>query len=139
MQILKKGGLTNICLAGGVALNCVVNGLIQKEKIFKNVWIQPAAGDAGGSLGAALALWYMHLEKKRVPSKNDIMRGSYLGPAYSKKFIKNELQKLGANYKLLEKKKMLESVAKMIANGKAIGWFQGRMEFGPRALEHVQF
>ncbi len=133
-SLKKEFNIENLCLAGGVALNCVVNGLIQKEKIFKNVWIQPAAGDAGGSLGAALALWYMHLEKKRVPSKNDIMRGSYLGPAYSKKFIKNELQKLGANYKLLEKKKMLESVAKMIANGKAIGWFQGRMEFGPRAL-----
>ena len=133
-SLKKEFNLENLCLAGGVALNCVANGLIQREKIFKNVWIQPAAGDAGGSLGSALALWYMHLKKKRTPTKNDSMHGSYLGPAYNKSFIKNELQKLGANYKFFEKKQMLKSVAKMIAKGKAIGWFQGRMEFGPRAL-----
>jgi len=133
-SLKKEFNLENLCLAGGVALNCVANGLIQREKIFKNIWIQPAAGDAGGSLGSALALWYMHLKKKRTPIKNDSMRGSYLGPAYNKSVIKNELQKLGANYKFFEKKQMLKSVAKMIAKGKAVGWFQGRMEFGPRAL-----
>ena len=133
-SLKQEFNIENLCLAGGVALNCVANGLIQREKIFKNVWIQPAAGDAGGSLGSALALWHMHLKKRRIPNKNDSMRGSYLGPAYNKNSIKNELQKLGANYKFLEKKQMLKSVAKMIAKGKAIGWFQGRMEFGPRAL-----
>ena len=133
-SLKKEFNLENLCLAGGVALNCVANGLIQREKIFKNIWIQPAAGDAGGSLGSALALWYMYLKKKRTPIKNDSMRGSYLGPAYNKSVIKNELQKLGANYKFFEKKQMLKSVAKMIAKGKAVGWFQGRMEFGPRAL-----
>ena len=133
-SLKQEFNIENLCLSGGVALNCVANGLIQREKIFKNIWIQPAAGDAGGSLGSALALWYMHLKKRRTPDKNDSMRGSYLGPAYDKNSIKNELQRLGANYKFLEKKQMLKSVAKMIAKGKAIGWFQGRMEFGPRAL-----
>ena len=133
-SLKQEFNIENLCLAGGVALNCVANGLIQREKIFKNVWIQPAAGDAGGSLGSALALWHMHLKKKRTPNKNDSMSGSYLGPAYNKNLIKNELQKLGANYKFLRKTKMLKSVAKMISEGKAIGWFQGRMEFGPRAL-----
>jgi len=133
-SLKEEYNLENLCLAGGVALNCVANGLIQREKIFKNIWIQPAAGDAGGSLGSALALWHMHLKKKRNPSKNDNMKGSYLGPSFSKNSVKDELEKLGANYKILEKKKMIKSVAKMISKGKAIGWFQGKMEFGPRAL-----
>tara|TARA_X000000950_G_scaffold288255_1_gene404144 strand:- start:3311 stop:5140 length:1830 start_codon:yes stop_codon:yes gene_type:complete len=133
-SLKKEFNLENLCLAGGVALNCVANGLIQREKIFRNIWIQPAAGDAGGSLGSALALWHMHLKKIRNPNKSDSMMGSYLGPSFSKNSVKNELESLGANYRIIEKKKMIKSVAKMISRGKAIGWFQGKMEFGPRAL-----
>jgi len=138
LKILKslkqEFNLDNLCLAGGVALNCVANGLIQREKIFKNIWIQPAAGDAGGSIGSALAVWHMHLKKRRVLTKNDKMNGSYLGPSYNLNLIKGELEKIGAHFKILEKRKMLRTVAKMISQGKAIGWFQGKMEFGPRAL-----
>ena len=138
LKILKslkqEFNLDNLCLAGGVALNCVANGLIQREKIFKNIWIQPAAGDAGGSIGSALAMWYMYLNKSRVLNKNDKMNGSYLGPSYNLASIKSDLEKSGAHFKILEKRKMLRTVAKMISKGKAIGWFQGKMEFGPRAL-----
>ncbi len=138
LKILKslkqEFNLDNLCLAGGVALNCVANGLIQREKIFKNIWIQPAAGDAGGSIGSALALWHIHFKKNRVLTKNDKMSGSYLGPSYDLNSIKSYLEKIGANFKILEKRKMLRTVAKMISKGKAIGWFQGKMEFGPRAL-----
>jgi len=138
-SLKKEFNLENLCLAGGVALNCVANGLIQREKIFRNIWIQPAAGDAGGSLGSAPALWHMHLKKIRNPNKSDSMMGSYLGPSFSKNSVKNELESLGANYRIIEKKKMIKSVAKMISRGKAIGWFQGKMEFGPRALGSDQF
>ena len=133
-SLKQEFNLDNLCLAGGVALNCVANGLIQREKIFKNIWIQPAAGDAGGSIGSALAMWYMHLNKRRVLTKNDKMSGSYLGPSYDLDSIKSDLEKSGANFKILEKRIMLRTVAKMISEGKAIGWFQGKMEFGPRAL-----
>ncbi len=133
-SLKKEYNLENLCLAGGVALNCVANGLIQKQKIFKNIWIQPAAGDAGGALGSALALWYMHLKNKRNPGKSDCMKGSYLGPSYDTQVVMSELKKLGARYKALEKKKMIKTIAKMISRGKAVGWFQGKMEFGPRAL-----
>ncbi len=126
--------LKNLCLAGGVALNCVANGKILKEKIFENIWVQPAAGDAGGSLGAALAFW--HLECKNIRNINplDDMRGSYLGPNYSSEMVENELKRLGANFEKLNENDIIERTAKDISNGKAIGWFQGRMEFGPRAL-----
>ena len=124
----------NLCLAGGVALNCVANGLIKKMKIFKNIWIQPASGDAGGSLGAALAFWNLHLKKKRVVNNFDRMNGSFLGPTYSDKFIKNSLDEVGANYKKVKKSDMIKYTANQLSKGKAIGWFQGRMEFGPRAL-----
>ena len=133
-SLKQEFNLDNLCLAGGVALNCVANGLIQREKIFKNIWIQPAAGDAGGSIGSALAMWYMYLNKRRVLNKNDKMNGSYLGPSYNLASIKSDLEKSGAHFKILEKRKMLRTVAKMISKGKAIGWFQGKMEFGPRAL-----
>ena len=133
-SLKQEFNLDNLCLAGGVALNCVANGLIQREKIFKNIWIQPAAGDAGGSIGSALAMWYMHLNKTRVLTKNDKMSGSYLGPSYDLGSIKSDLEKSGAHFKILKKRKMLRTVAKMISKGKAIGWFQGKMEFGPRAL-----
>ncbi len=126
--------INNLCLAGGVALNCVVNGLIQKKKIFDKIWIQPAAGDAGGSLGAALAFWYMHLKKKRIVKSNDNMRGSLLGPKFQEKEIKIKLNKLGAVYTQVNNKLLAKNIAKRIRKGNAVGWFQGRMEFGPRAL-----
>ncbi len=126
--------IDNLCLSGGVALNCVANGKIKKEKIFKNIWIQPASGDSGGALGAALAFWYIHLKKKRITKKTDEMHGSYLGPKYNKKEISNQLDKIGAKYQILSKEKIIKKTAQEISKGKAIGWFQGRMEFGPRAL-----
>ncbi len=132
--IRSEYGIKNLCLAGGVALNCVANGKILKEKIFDNIWIQPAAGDAGGSLGAALAFWYIEQGNNRVVSKNDGMKGSYLGCEFDQQNIEKELNSLGANFKTYEYKNLIDKTAELIANEKAIGWFQGRMEFGPRAL-----
>ena len=126
--------IDNLCLAGGVALNCVANGKILKSKIFKNVWIQPAAGDAGGSLGAALAYWHIQLNKNRDTSHKDVMSGSYLGPSYTDEQIKQSLDKIGAKYKLLDEQSLIDKTADDLSKGHAIGWFQGRMEFGPRAL-----
>ena len=126
--------ISNLCLAGGVALNCVANGKILKSKIFDNIWIQPAAGDAGGSLGAALALWHLEQKNKRKVNSNDDMQGSYLGPEYSQKEIENELDKLGANYKIKDEDDLINKTADDLSKGDAVGWFQGRMEFGPRAL-----
>ena len=126
--------INNLCLAGGVALNCVANGKILKEKIFDNIWIQPAAGDAGGSLGAALALWHIEFKKERNISSSDQMQGSYLGPEYSKGIIEEELKKIGAKYSVMDEYEIIEKTVKSLENGEAIGWFQGRMEFGPRAL-----
>jgi len=126
--------ISNLCLAGGVALNCVANGKILKEKIFDNIWIQPAAGDAGGSLGAALAYWYIELNKGRKVSNKDEMTGSYLGPLYSDQDIQKTLKNLGANFEVLNDEKLIEKTAEDLSKGCAIGWFQGRMEFGPRAL-----
>ncbi len=125
--------IKNLCLAGGVALNCVANGKILEKKIFDNIWIQPAAGDAGGSLGAALALWHLELKQERKISNND-MKGSYLGPSFSQKEIENELKSLNANFEVLEEKELIDKTAESLKLGDAIGWFQGRMEFGPRAL-----
>ena len=127
-------GLENLCLAGGVALNCVANGKLLKEKIFKNIWIQPAAGDAGGSLGAALAFWHIDQNKERVISNTDDMQGSYLGPEYSQKEIEEKLNKMNANFEILDKENLITKTAEDLSKGYAIGWFQGRMEFGPRAL-----
>ena len=132
-DISLKHNIKNLCLAGGVALNCVANGKIQKEGIFKNVWIQPAAGDAGGSLGAALGYWYHELKKSRLNFKDE-MKGSYLGPKFENNFIESELKILKANYKKLNKDEIISLTAKELANEKTVGWFQGRMEFGPRAL-----
>mgnify|MGYP001266624130 CR=1 FL=1 len=123
----------NLCLAGGVALNCVANGKILKEKVFKDIWIQPAAGDAGGALGAALAYWHRELEKPRNNLK-DQMKGSYLGPKFSESEIENILKKLNANYEKKSTDQTTERVAQELANNKIVGWFQGRMEFGPRSL-----
>ena len=127
--------IPNLCLAGGVALNCVANGKILQQGLFKNIWIQPAAGDAGGSLGAATTYWFNELEKKRIIEKNkDKMNCSYLGPEYSNDEIKNILLKIGANFKSLSKEEVLDFTTEQLIKGSAIGWFQGKMEFGPRAL-----
>ena len=132
-NISFKYKIKNLCLAGGVALNCVANGKILKEKIFDNIWIQPAAGDAGGSLGAALAYWHHELEKPRVEFK-DKMNGSYLGPKFENDLIEQKLKSLKAKYKKYSGEQMISLTAKELSNEKTIGWFQGRMEFGPRAL-----
>ncbi len=126
--------ISNLCLAGGVALNCVANGKILKSKIFDNIWIQPAAGDAGGALGASLAFWYLEQNNSRKVNPNDDMQGSYLGPEYSQKEIENELDKMEAIYEIKNDEDLLNQAADDLSKGEAIGWFQGRMEFGPRAL-----
>ena len=132
-NIAKKYKIKNLCLAGGVALNCVANGKILKEKLFENIWIQPAAGDAGGSLGAALAYWHHELKMPREDFK-DQMKGSYLGPKYNDEHIERELITINAKFKKLSNNDLIETVAKELSREKTIGWFQGRMEFGPRAL-----
>ena len=133
-SIAKEKISKNLCMAGGVALNCVANGKILKEKIFENVWIQPAAGDAGGALGAALALWHNELKQERLTPLTDDMRGSYLGPAYNNDEIENSLSLCGAIYEKLSEEKLLKVAAEELSKEKTMGWFQGRMEFGPRAL-----
>ena len=132
--IRKEYNIKNLCLAGGVALNCVANGKILKEKIFDNIWIQPAAGDAGGSLGAALALWHIDQGNKRSVNLNDDMKGAYLGNEYNQKEIERELKAAGANFETLKYEELIDKTSEFLSNEKAIGWFQGRMEFGPRAL-----
>tara|TARA_B100000131_G_scaffold304054_1_gene328686 strand:+ start:1900 stop:3738 length:1839 start_codon:yes stop_codon:yes gene_type:complete len=133
-SLKKEYQFENLCLAGGVALNCVANGKIHKENIFKNIWIQPASGDAGGSLGAALAFWYDELNNKRIIDKNDSMNGSYLGPEFPDNEIEKHLKNVGAVYEKKSYEEMIEIVANELKDNRAIGWFQGRMEFGPRAL-----
>ena len=133
-NIRNEYNIKNLCLAGGVALNCVANGKILQEKIFDRIWIQPAAGDAGGSLGAALALWHLDLNNKRIVNPNDDMNGSYLGTEFNQEEIEKELNLAGAKFKVFEYEDLLDNTSEFILNGKAIGWFQGRMEFGPRAL-----
>jgi carbamoyltransferase len=133
-SIRKEYGIKNLCLAGGVALNCVANGKILQEKIFDNIWIQPAAGDAGGALGATLALWHIEQGNKRIVNPNDSMNGSYLGAEYSQDQIEKELKSIGANFETLNYDDLINQTSENLSNEKAIGWFQGRMEFGPRAL-----
>ena len=133
-SIRNEYGVRNLCLAGGVALNCVANGKILKEKIFDKIWIQPAAGDAGGSLGAALALWHIDQGNKRTVNPNDEMNGSYLGKEFNQVEIEKELKLLGANFETLSYEDLIDKTAELLSKEKAIGWFQGRMEFGPRAL-----
>jgi carbamoyltransferase len=132
--VLKETGQKNLVLAGGVALNCVANGKLLKEGIVKNIWIQPAAGDAGGALGAALATYYKMLNNHRIVNKADSMEGSYLGPEYTQKEVESSLNDLGANFSVLEDENLLKTTCNSLINGKAVGWHQGRMEFGPRAL-----
>ena len=133
-SVREEYGINNLCLAGGVALNCVANGKILKENIFDNIWIQPAAGDAGGSLGAALALWYVDQKNKRLVNVNDDMKGSYLGTEFTQDEIEKELKSLGANFETYKYENLINITAEFLSKEKAIGWFQGRMEFGPRAL-----
>ena len=130
----KEYKLENLCMAGGVALNCVANGKILKEGLFKNIWIQPASGDAGGALGAAQAFYYQELDNKRQILKTDSMNGSYLGPQFTDDQVENELKSCGANYKKLTQDQIINDTAKALSEEKAVGWFQGRMEFGPRSL-----
>jgi len=133
-DLSKEYNIRNLCMAGGVALNCVANGKILKDKVFENIWIQPAAGDAGGSLGAALAYWYKELKKPRTIDENDGMSGSYLGPKYNNEIIENKLKDLKGVFKKFSDLDLIKEVAAQLNNQKTIGWFQGRMEFGPRAL-----
>jgi len=133
-SLAREYNISNLCLAGGVALNCVANGKILRDKCFKNIWIQPSAGDAGGALGAALAVWHSELNKPRSVNANDSMKGSYLGPSFTQKEIENLLSKCDAHFEIHTEEEMLELTAQELSKGKSIGWFQGRMEFGPRSL-----
>ena len=138
-HVHKETGEKNLCLAGGVALNCVGNGRVLREGPFDKIWIQPAAGDAGGALGAALSVWYQHLGNSRSTVQVcrggiDGMKGSYLGPSYSQGDIEAFLEGSGAPYRRLPRREVIEKAARALANEKVVGWFQGRMEFGPRAL-----
>lgn len=131
----KETNEENLCLAGGVALNCVANGKIFKKEIFKNIWIQPCAGDAGGALGAALSVWHQYLGNARDTDGNeDLMKGAYLGPSYSNQYIENFLCSNAIPFVKLDEEEITKRVADLLSEGKVIGWFHGRMEFGPRAL-----
>ncbi|MGC9963902.1 MAG: carbamoyltransferase [Syntrophobacteraceae bacterium] len=134
-EVHKKTGMKKIVLAGGVALNCVANGRLLREGPFEDIWIQPAAGDAGGALGSALFVWYQLMDQPRQPGGNDAQKGSLLGPLFSDEFIEKFLGEVRAPYRLFSHEAdLLDKVAKLMAEGKIIGWFHGRMEFGPRAL-----
>ncbi len=130
----RELGVDNLCLAGGVALNCVANGRLLREGKFKDIWIQPAAGDAGGAIGAALSAWYQYLNNPRQTNGADKMQGSYLGPQFSPAAIQQYLDDVRAVYRCLDESNLFTEVAKILAQGNVVGWFQGRMEFGPRAL-----
>lgn len=132
--IQKETGVDYLCLAGGVALNCVANGRILRENIFKDIFIQPAAGDAGGALGAVLATWHEYYQQPRTISQPDSMQGSYLGPSYSEQEITDYLDSIGGKYQKLSKEKLYPKLAEILEQGHVIGFFQGKMEFGPRAL-----
>lgn len=131
---VKETGIGNVCLAGGVALNCVGNGKVLRDGAAKNLWLQPAAGDAGGALGAALAAHHIHLGRPRAARKPDAMRGAYLGPEFAQADIERRLSAVGAVFTVLDDEALFDACAKGLAEEKALGWFQGRMEFGPRAL-----
>jgi carbamoyltransferase len=132
--LAAETGISNLCLAGGVALNCVANGKVWRDRRFENIWIQPAAGDAGGALGAALAAYHQFLNQPRRFENQDLMRGSYLGPSFSQQQIERRLAAVGAQFEVCDDETLLNASADALAAGKALGWFQGRMEFGPRAL-----
>ena len=134
-SIRKETDQKNLCLAGGVALNCVANGKVLRDGAFDNIWIQPASGDAGGALGAALCAYHgFKQQPRKLNGVMDGMKGSYLGPAFGQGAIEQDLKEAGAVFKTLSEDEMIKTTAKALAEGKAVGWFQGRMEFGPRAL-----
>jgi carbamoyltransferase len=134
-SIAAETGAENVCLAGGVALNCVANGKVLRDGKFNKIWIQPAAGDAGGALGAALAAYYLHKgQPRRLDNELDGMNGAYLGPGYDDDESARRLEQAGACFDRLDGHQVIERAASDLADGKALGWFQGRMEFGPRAL-----
>ena len=133
-SIARETGQRNLCLAGGVALNCVANGKVLRDGCFERIWIQPASGDAGGAIGAALAVHHLHLGHPRVAKSHDAMQGSYLGPSFAHAEIEWRLQACRARFEVLSDDEMIASTARDLAEGRAVGWFQGRMEFGPRAL-----
>lgn len=135
-NLAAEYGIPNLCMAGGVALNCVANGKIQRDGAFKDIWVQPAAGDAGGALGAAMAAWHQELghERHRDTGARDGMKGSYLGPVYTQSDIETRLKNAGAVIEVMEEAEVIDQTAQALADGKAVGWFNGRMEFGPRAL-----
>lgn len=132
--VYRELQVDNLCLAGGVALNCVANGRILREGPFKNIWIQPAAGDAGGAIGAALSVWHDYLQNSRHPDCSDKMQGAYLGPSYSNDQIRTYLDSVGATYEVLNDERLIPQLAAILSDENVVGWFQGRMEFGPRAL-----
>jgi carbamoyltransferase len=132
--VKKELGVDNLCLAGGVALNCVANGRVLREGPFKDIWIQPASGDAGGAIGAALSVWHEYLDKPRIPNKSDSMQGAYLGPQFTEEEITSYLDSIGASYQRLKEKELMPRLAEILDNENVIGWCVGRMEFGPRSL-----
>ena len=134
-SLAREHGIENLCLAGGVALNCVANGKILRDGAFKNVWVQPAAGDAGGAVGAALTVWHQTLGKERkLNGSRDLMEGAFLGPAYAQQDVESRLAGIGARFEVVSDDDVIEKTATSLATGEAVGWVQGRMEFGPRAL-----
>lgn len=134
ISLHQETGMENLCLAGGVALNCVANGELLRKGPFKNIWIQPAAGDAGGALGGALQAWYQYFDQPRTVDPQDAMQGAYLGPSFNNDEIETALKHLQAPYERLDDHQLYPHIAQALADDKVIGWFQGRMEFGPRAL-----
>jgi carbamoyltransferase len=133
-NLAKQTGSRNLCLAGGVALNCVANGKVLRDASFENIWIQPAAGDAGGAVGAALAAYHIFKDQPRETNGADGMSGSFLGPGFSQAEIERRMTAAGARFAVLGEDEMIETTAQALAGEKAVGWFQGRMEFGPRSL-----
>jgi carbamoyltransferase len=132
--LARETGAENLCLAGGVALNCVANGKVLRDGRFKRLWIQPAAGDAGGALGAALCAYHLFRGQPRTPAEPDAMAGAYLGPAFGQTDVERRLTAVGARFSTLDDDRLIEATVEALEAGKAVGWFQGRMEFGPRAL-----
>jgi carbamoyltransferase len=134
-EVHRRTGIKNLVMAGGVALNCVANGRIAREGPFDRIWVQPAAGDAGGALGAAMFVWHQLMNKPRVPHRNDSQKGSLLGPVFSNDQIASVLRSVDTPFEhYADEGALLEAVARLLADGKIVGWFSGRMEFGPRAL-----
>jgi carbamoyltransferase len=132
--LAQETGARKLCMAGGVALNCVANGKILRDGRFDEIWIQPAAGDAGGAVGAAYAAYHLFQDQPRSAARGDQMSGAYLGPAYSQSDVESRLAQAGARFQVLGDDELLDATARALADGKAVGWMQGRMEFGPRSL-----